>query len=152
MRNGANAGWVTVDGVVYDVTEFIDKHPGGREMIMLSLGRDATDLFKSYHPFTEKPWAVLKKHRVGTLATLEHPTYEPDTGFYREAAAAVKKYFKESRKDPKEPIAMIFRMAPVYVLFALCFYGAFLKAGVPTWARAAMAILLGCCQGMPLTG
>ena len=34
---------------VYDVTEFVSRHPGGVDQIMLGAGRDATQLFESYH-------------------------------------------------------------------------------------------------------
>lgn len=34
---------------VYDVSEFVRKHPGGADQIMLGAGRDITQLFESYH-------------------------------------------------------------------------------------------------------
>ena len=34
---------------VYDVSEFIDRHPGGADQILLGAGRDITQLFESYH-------------------------------------------------------------------------------------------------------
>lgn len=36
----------------------MDKHPGGSEVVHLMAGRDATDAFASYHPFTDKPEKV----------------------------------------------------------------------------------------------
>ena len=36
---------------VYDVSEFIEKHPGGVDQLMLGAGRDVTILFESYHNF-----------------------------------------------------------------------------------------------------
>ena len=36
-------------GVAYDLTAFIDNHPAGSWLINLSLGRDCTALFESYH-------------------------------------------------------------------------------------------------------
>lgn len=37
---------------------WMDKHPGGSEVVHLMAGRDATDAFASYHPFTDKPRKV----------------------------------------------------------------------------------------------
>ncbi len=37
---------------VYDVSSFIARHPGGAEQLMLGAGRDVTQLFESYHPFS----------------------------------------------------------------------------------------------------
>ncbi len=151
-RNGPDAGWVAIDGIVYDVTDFIERHPGGKEMILLALGRDATDLFKSYHPFSDKPWEVLKKRKVGTLATYEHPSYKKDSGFYKDAAMAVKQYFDETGLDRKGPLVMFLRMAPAYVVFAVCFYVTFIIRNVALSVRCISAVLLGAAQGMPLTG
>lgn len=151
-RNGEDAAWIAIDGIVYDVTEFIGHHPGGREMLLLAVGRDATDLFNSYHPFSRKPRSLLGKMRIGTLATHEHPTYKRDSGFYADAAKAVDLYFQRTGLDRRNPWTGVARMSPVYVLFAVCFYLVFCAADVAIAVRVALALLLGCCQGMPLTG
>jgi cytochrome b involved in lipid metabolism len=38
--------WLVLDGKVYDVTEFINSHPGG-EAILQGCGKDATELFET---------------------------------------------------------------------------------------------------------
>jgi cytochrome b involved in lipid metabolism len=38
-----------IDGKIYDITDFVNVHPGGREMIRLAENRDSTYLFWSYH-------------------------------------------------------------------------------------------------------
>ena len=43
-----------VHGVDYDLTDFVNLHPGGKEAVLLARGRDCTALFESYHPFTNK--------------------------------------------------------------------------------------------------
>lgn len=50
---GSESGraWVAVYGHVFDITEFMEKHPGG-PMIRLAAGRDAECLIESYHPLT----------------------------------------------------------------------------------------------------
>lgn len=42
--------WVIIDGKVYDVTAFIDMHPGGANIIIANAGKDATKIFKPLHP------------------------------------------------------------------------------------------------------
>lgn len=37
--------WLIIDNRVYDVTEFISKHPGGAERIITYCGKDATTAF-----------------------------------------------------------------------------------------------------------
>lgn len=41
--------WVIVHGLVYDVSEFVPRHPGGN-MIYVKAGGDCSQLFDSYHP------------------------------------------------------------------------------------------------------
>ena len=38
-----------IDGETYDLSSFVDRHPGGSELALLAAGRDATTLFYSYH-------------------------------------------------------------------------------------------------------
>jgi cytochrome b involved in lipid metabolism len=40
--------WVIIHGKVYDVTDYVPKHPGGA-MIYVRAGGDCTQLFDSYH-------------------------------------------------------------------------------------------------------
>jgi len=38
--------WVIVDGVVYDVTKWIDEHPGSPEVLLKRAGQDVTQAFR----------------------------------------------------------------------------------------------------------
>ncbi|CAD6567280.1 MAG: Cytochrome b2, mitochondrial precursor [Tremellales sp. Tagirdzhanova-0007] len=42
--------WVIIEGNVYDVTEFLQNHPGGSEIILANAGKDATKIWKPLHP------------------------------------------------------------------------------------------------------
>jgi cytochrome b involved in lipid metabolism len=48
-----------IHGVSYDLQEFVDRHPGGRESILLGRGRDCTALFESYHAFSHQHRYVI---------------------------------------------------------------------------------------------
>merc|ERR1712217_495649 len=41
--------WVIVGDEVYDVTDFLKDHPGGKKAIMLFAGKDATEEFDMLH-------------------------------------------------------------------------------------------------------
>ncbi|PAV92008.1 hypothetical protein WR25_22126 [Diploscapter pachys] len=43
--------WIHLFGNVYDVTAYLDFHPGGVDELMRASGRDATALFNQYHPW-----------------------------------------------------------------------------------------------------
>lgn len=53
-----------IHGRAYDLTTFMDRHPGGADALKLARGRDCTALFESYHPFTDKPRRLLPKFLV----------------------------------------------------------------------------------------
>ncbi|KAL1359513.1 cytochrome b5-like [Arachis duranensis] len=41
-----NDCWLIIDGKVYDVTKFLDDHPGGGDVVVSSTAKDATDDFE----------------------------------------------------------------------------------------------------------
>jgi len=55
-----------IRGVCYDVSDFMHRHPGGKFMLDLSIGRDATIMFESAHCQREKAEMVLKMLPVVT--------------------------------------------------------------------------------------
>lgn len=147
QHNDAESAWIAIRGKVYDVTTFLDRHPGGFELLLLCCGRDATDLFISYHPFTKVPEQVLKKFEIGTVLTYEHATYREDSGFYAECSQRIKEYFEKNKIDPKDPLLMTKRMIPVYVVGSIVFYIAFLSQDTYSWTvRILAALAFGVCQ------
>lgn len=70
--------WMELRGEVYDVTEFVPRHPGG-SLVELGAGRQATTLFESYHPgpALDRARRVLgkKAKHVGTLTPSEQEVY-----------------------------------------------------------------------------
>lgn len=66
-HNQANDCWLAVDGGVYDVTEFVTKHPGG-DKILNGCGKDATVMFASIKKHEPNAVALLPNFKIGTLA------------------------------------------------------------------------------------
>ncbi|KAK4260984.1 hypothetical protein QN277_004040 [Acacia crassicarpa] len=46
QHNTKNDCWVVIDGKVYDVSLYLDDHPGGDEVVLVATGKDATDEFE----------------------------------------------------------------------------------------------------------
>ncbi|KAJ3194439.1 hypothetical protein HK101_002708 [Irineochytrium annulatum] len=38
--------WMVIEGKVYDITRFLDEHPGGEEVLLEQAGTDATEAFE----------------------------------------------------------------------------------------------------------
>ncbi|KAF8629566.1 hypothetical protein AX15_003379 [Amanita polypyramis BW_CC] len=49
-HNTRQSCWIIVHGKVYDVTEFLDDHPGGSKIILKYAGKDATQEYEPIHP------------------------------------------------------------------------------------------------------
>ncbi|KAL4798693.1 FMN-dependent dehydrogenase-domain-containing protein [Aspergillus venezuelensis] len=49
QHNSRQSCWVAIHGAVYDITEFLNEHPGGAKVLLRCAGRDATSDFDSVH-------------------------------------------------------------------------------------------------------
>lgn len=59
--------WVGIEGNVYDLTAYLDKHPGGSDKIVGLCGTDGTSAFTGEHGSEQKPAAVLAGAQIGVL-------------------------------------------------------------------------------------
>ena len=80
-HDGGDDCWMIVRGEVYDVTAWVEKHPGGRTVLEQYAGRDVTDAFTAYHGGERNVLARLRTMRVGTVAQGETPTPTHLKGF-----------------------------------------------------------------------
>jgi len=82
--------WIVVDGKVYDVTGFVDKHPGGWLVMVNMGGKDCTDAFANYHP-AQVYEKYLPYYYLGEVVDFE------ETNFAREHRAIRQKLLREGR-------------------------------------------------------
>ena len=65
-----NDTWIILHGVIFDVTKFKSKHPGGPQSFVETAGKDATKEFEElYHSATARD--MLRDMTVGKLAGYE---------------------------------------------------------------------------------
>lgn len=63
--------WMAIEGTVYDLTEYLPKHPTPASMLVPWCGREATEGMrtKGYgRDHSPMAWEMLKAYEVGTLA------------------------------------------------------------------------------------
>ncbi|KNC80576.1 hypothetical protein SARC_07060 [Sphaeroforma arctica JP610] len=69
VHHTADDCWVIHNGSVYDVTEFLEAHPGGPDIVLMSGGKDITKIMKDPHEHEHSDFAVsmLEDYKVGAL-------------------------------------------------------------------------------------
>ncbi|XP_054271703.1 cytochrome b5-like isoform X1 [Macrosteles quadrilineatus] len=70
-----NSTVIVIHNVVYDVTDFLNEHPGGEEVLLEQLGKDATEAFEDVGHSTDAR-DMMKKYKIGELAESERSKKE----------------------------------------------------------------------------
>ncbi|KAI5970158.1 CYB5 [Candida margitis] len=58
--------WVVINGKVYNVSSYIDEHPGGEEVILDVAGTDATEAFEDIG-HSDEAHEILERLQIGIL-------------------------------------------------------------------------------------
>jgi len=94
--------WTVYRGVAYDLTEFLERHPGGNWLVNLAIQRDCTGLFESYHlrpevagaPFKRLP--VLKDFPMDAVPRAPYPN---DSQLYNNIRTRVREELFDGAKN-----------------------------------------------------
>ncbi|KMT08906.1 hypothetical protein BVRB_6g136260 [Beta vulgaris subsp. vulgaris] len=81
--------WVVIDGKVYDVTSYMDEHPGGDDVFLTASGKDAKEDFEDAG-HSQDARDIMEKYFVGELDPSDASIPEPE----QEKAETIQK-FKE---------------------------------------------------------
>ncbi|NXY55815.1 CYB5B protein, partial [Callaeas wilsoni] len=76
-RNSSREAWLVIHGRVYDVTRFLEEHPGGEEVLLEQAGRDATESFEDVGHSTDAR-EMLKQYYIGEVHPVS-PSCNPQT-------------------------------------------------------------------------
>lgn len=68
QHNGASSCYAAISGNVYDLTKWINQHPGGANRILNICGTDATQAFTAQHGGESRPAQELAQFKIGALA------------------------------------------------------------------------------------
>ncbi|XP_047028100.1 cytochrome b5-like [Helicoverpa zea] len=66
-HNTRKSVWMVIRNDVYDVTSYIEEHPGGEDPLLEAAGQDATIAFEDIG-HSEDARTIMKKYKIGRLA------------------------------------------------------------------------------------
>ena len=69
QHNKEGDAWITHRGKVYDVSDFLERHPGGKDILLSYAGQDVTTLMtqEDIHEHTSFAYGWLGKYQIGRL-------------------------------------------------------------------------------------
>lgn len=68
-RNSSKELWLVIHGRVYDITRFLNEHPGGEEVLLEQAGTDSTESFEDVGHSSDAR-EMLKQYYIGDV----HPS------------------------------------------------------------------------------
>jgi fatty acid desaturase len=142
-----------IDKRAYDLTPWLEKHPGGQDPLRQAEGTDCTELFRSYHLMREPTAKMLARFEVQVDAADprhaegmagSHFTFA-EGAFYRTVQARVRGYFVDNKlrtnADPvSQAIAFLMVVGAVFLIIPSFVYGSVVAALVLTFLKTVAAI------------
>ncbi|XP_070504963.1 cytochrome b5-like [Chironomus tepperi] len=65
-NNSNKSAYLVIHNSVYDVTNFLNEHPGGEEVLLEQSGKEATEAFEDVGHSTDAR-ELMKKYKIGEL-------------------------------------------------------------------------------------
>lgn len=125
--------WISIQGKIYNVSDWAKDHPGGEVPLLNLAGQDVTDAFIAYHPGTA--WQYLSKFFTGYhLKDFQVSEVSKD---YRRLASE----FSKLGLFEKKGHGVLYSLSGVAVMFAICIYGVLCSDSV--WIHLGCGGLLG---------
>ncbi len=86
-HRGGQDCWMSIHGKVYNVTKYLNEHPGGEEVLLEASGRDATELFEDIG-HSKDAREKMSKYKIGNLqensprASINNQAIAPDYSIF----------------------------------------------------------------------
>ncbi|PPQ63026.1 hypothetical protein CVT24_005972 [Panaeolus cyanescens] len=101
-HNTRESCWIIVHGKVYDVTEFLDEHPGGSKIILKYAGKDATQEYDPIHPPDAITTNLPPEKHLGPV--------QPDTVEKVEVTITDEEKARQERMSNRPPLSEILNL------------------------------------------
>jgi len=145
-HNQPHDAWIGLYGSVYDVTNWGKAHPGGKDVLNLAAGREATHIFESYHKMSSKSLLGSSQvPKVGKLVSTEFPLYTGESTFYVVLRKRVEEYFKKSGIKSVRALSTFNILNTIFIIggMLLCYYLSGYQPDLSFGARVFFAALAG---------
>ncbi|KCV68922.1 cytochrome-b5 reductase [Fonticula alba] len=106
--------YLVINGNAYDVTKFLDNHPGGQEIIVELAGTDATDAFADIGHSLEAQ-QDLENYLVGPVSDA------PKKG-KKAAAAPTQVPIRDNATQPFNPMLVVIPLVAIMAIAVAYFY------------------------------
>lgn len=80
-HNNNQSSWLVIHNTVYDITEFLNEHPGGEEVLLEQSGLDGSEGFEDVgHSLDARE--LMEKYKIGELMESErYPSIDKKTNW-----------------------------------------------------------------------
>ncbi|GJQ84499.1 cytb5 [Trypoxylus dichotomus] len=69
-HNNNQGAWVVIHNEVFDVSTFLNEHPGGEEVLLEQAGKDASEAFEDVGHSTDAR-ELMQKYKIGDIVECE---------------------------------------------------------------------------------
>jgi len=114
-HNTIQTSWIVLHGKVYDVTKFLEDHPGGDQVLLDNAGKDGTSNFEDIG-HSDEAKKQLKQFLIGEIK-------EQDNASEKKNVQAVASSSKTSDKKPESGGGFpLFILPLVFALAGITYY------------------------------
>lgn len=103
--------WLVVHGGVYDVTSYLDSHPGGKALLLKYAGKDATQAFMTAHS-TSVLCQLPQNSYKGTLALATNQDGSIDDEAHKRLVSHSDARLREVQQQQNEQVSLARRRLP----------------------------------------
>lgn len=114
LNDGKKKTLIILHDKVYEVTNFLNEHPGGEEILIDHGGIDGSEDFDDVG-HSQDAFELMQKFRVGELVESERSNKEPKKSWTSNYAT----HSKQPQSDQKSPLMLV---AIVVVLAAILYF------------------------------
>uniref|UniRef100_A0A8C1GJL4 Cytochrome b5 heme-binding domain-containing protein n=1 Tax=Cyprinus carpio TaxID=7962 RepID=A0A8C1GJL4_CYPCA len=111
--------WIVVERKVYNVSQWVKRHPGGLRIIGHYAGEDATDAFHAFHPNIQLVRKYMKPLLIGELEASEPSQDRQKNGALVEDFRALRERLEAEGCFKTQPLFFILHLGHILLLEAI---------------------------------